>query len=744
MQDSTEGGSSCWEQEKEESDTEEEEDDEDLEDTRKRAAWAKENIEWPRRVGEKQRARFLAATNLQHPEAFRVIDIKSTCSRRHVTLLDYQNVQASGYGYSAISHTYGLEVYSIFNCPCACVFSCINARIPPRCWDCPCPHTAPGECKDQRDRVINDILRMCDILGKAGVAYAWHDGVCIAQHDDNEVGATIQSMGWIYSSANETIVFLHYVGKPMAPIAPRGSGYDLACRWHTRVWTLQEAALSKKRRYCVRVCDPPLRFCHFSRPCNTPKKLARCTKEFEETIALWYRFDSSKIDVITEERFIVDYIQEAEEVACHLRLMAINLKENHSLWRESNEALGLDGCYTCIKSWFSCLTRLKETLRQTCLGFPTLGAALTDCSRRDSKHVGDRINSVLTLAGLKDFVVPKEFKEANAGTMEGWTIEFFERQGQGGLAWALFSLNVGRVEWNDGMQKAITCSWVPLLWRPLRDPDIVAISEASKRWGIKFTVCEDKRLRLKGELVCVPMTLTLKLKEDEPIPVAEHLAAEEGSGDEYVGEDLLTDDLHIAEENSVEACTDAEQDSFGDKHIEDGKDLLMYVDEANSNETSTDEQVSELEVDDDEQDEGMDEEELEVVAQHVKDRESLDLELNISAEGFIDTFLVRFLGMNIIMGAATFFPVQLNEEGDGHRIGDCEIKEGDSFNAFLLVPLHYEQKRECLIVQGNLGGHVSKIGVLTMFTKLERIFQMEVGKAIDHPAYKIVEELVIH
>ncbi|MCO5577529.1 hypothetical protein L7F22_031360 [Adiantum nelumboides] len=503
MQQFDEGTSTCLDDEEEEPDTEEEEDLVDL-DTARRIDWVKENIEEPRREGEKRRAQFLATAHLQPPQVLRVIDIDSTCSRRHVTLLDYRNVQDLARGYSAISHTFGLDVYSVFDCQCASDFSSNNASVPPRCRDHPCLHNITGKCKDQRDKVVNDILGMCHILRKAGVAYAWHDGVCIAQHNDKELTATIESMGWIYSMAQETIVFLHYVGKPMAPVSPRGSECELVCRWHTRVWTLQEAALSKKRRYCVRVCNPPPRFQSSYRSCNTLKKLVRKFKEFEEAIALWYSFESSEIDVITEERFMVDFIQEAEDVSCHLRLAAQRLKErNYSMWSASNDALGLDCWYAVINSWYSCLTRLKDTLQQTCLGFPTLGAALFNCSRRDSKHMGDRVNSVLTLAGLRGFVAPKDFQEGN-DTMEGWTIEFFNQQGQGGLAWALFCLNVGRPKVDDDMLR--TRTWVPMLWRPIREHAIVGISDCTKSWGIKFKVCQDKRLQLEGELECISLS----------------------------------------------------------------------------------------------------------------------------------------------------------------------------------------------------------------------------------------------
>ncbi|MCO5577528.1 hypothetical protein L7F22_031359 [Adiantum nelumboides] len=200
----------------------------------------------------------------------------------------------------------------------------------------------------------------------------------------------------------------------------------------------------------------------------------------------------------------------------------------------------------------------------------------------------------------------------------------------------------------------------------------------------------------------------------------------------------------IASENLDKACTNSDQYGFGeDAGFSADK---VYVDDATLDETFTDQQVFELEVDEEsegEQDEEDDDDDLEEVAQNIKGKEMLDLKLNVSVEGFIDSLLVRFLDTDIIMGAATFFPAQLSEGEDGLQIGESEIKEGESFNAYLLSPVHCDEKIECLIVQGAITDVVSKIGIVTMFTKLTRLFQTEPGKALDHPAYKIVKELML-
>ncbi|MCO5585874.1 hypothetical protein L7F22_039807 [Adiantum nelumboides] len=229
---------------------------------------------------DRDRAEFLARGRLQPSPVLRVIDIQAKCQIRTVVLMDYRHGEVLKVGFSAISHTYGMEVYDIFNCQCTTKVSSVYMN--PRCLVGPCPHdsTVSVERSRTRDRVVNDILGMCENLCKAGVEYAWHDGVCICQHDDAEVMEMIKCMGWVYAYAKETIIFLHYVGKPMEPIGPGDGVNELICRWHTRVWTLQEGAWSNERRYCVRVGDTA----NF-------KRLQHCQslEEYEKEVGLWYK-----------------------------------------------------------------------------------------------------------------------------------------------------------------------------------------------------------------------------------------------------------------------------------------------------------------------------------------------------------------------------------------------------------------------------------------------------------------------
>ncbi|KAH7436633.1 hypothetical protein KP509_05G028700 [Ceratopteris richardii] len=766
----------CLDEEEEESDTDVEEDEEGL--TAKRyASWYAENVDKYRSVGDDQRAQFLQTVTLQPPHVFRVIDIETTCTKGIVTLLDYHhNGQISATGYSAISHTYGMEVYNIFDCRCAAEFKfSSNEGTPPRCWDRPCSHITAGEHKDKRDRIVGDILQMCHILWKAGVKYAWHDGVCIAQHDEDEVRATIQSMGWVYSSANETIIFLHYVGKPMAPISLPDSGYDLVCRWHTRVWTLQEAALSKNRRYCVRVCRHRLQFYGYYRSCKTLKKLMRKLKEFEETVAQWYNIGTSQIDVITEERFLTDFLYQAEDASRQLWLTLMRLKKNKSiLWNGTSEDLGLEDWYSRMYRWSSCLNTLKSTVQSTCLGFPTFGEALAACSKRDSKHIGDRINSILVLARLNNFTAPKEFSGGD-DTMENWTIEFFKQIGMQGLVWALFSVNVGV---SDDVQPPVTRSWVPLLWKVLREPEIVGISECINTWDMKLKVTEDRMLQINGEFLCVAVTFVVNLKEGKTVAKEEHVTQRRGvpmvadmdqgslasmNPSENYGsetEDFYTEQGSLACISSGENIASGDEESLADDCTAETDEALEVIDKGFADEAESDdtyinlgsnieicvdnsalerEQYSEGEMDEEECE--TDDEELEEIIEQVKVMQNLNLELNLGVDGFGQSFFVRLLGTNILIGAVTFISKQPGVGDDGIRINGSTIEEGSSFDAFLLIPLHCELKTEFLIVNGNLSSYVFKIGAMTMFRELDKMFYFD--GATNHPAYKIVKEICI-
>eukprot|EP00250_Pteridium_aquilinum_P012364 c20681_g1_i1 orf=222-833(+) len=158
--------------------------------------------------GNRSREDFLEKAGFRPPQLLRLIDCKSTCEEEQVVLVGYDRDDDQQQCSSAISHTYGMDVYGVFDCECTS--KCL-ANVP-RCSGKPCPQHL--ESTDPRNRVVKDILNMCAILWEAGVEYAWHDGVCIAQHNPEEVDDAIKHMGWIYAHARETIVFLHYVGTP--------------------------------------------------------------------------------------------------------------------------------------------------------------------------------------------------------------------------------------------------------------------------------------------------------------------------------------------------------------------------------------------------------------------------------------------------------------------------------------------------------------------------------------------------
>lgn len=425
---------------------------------------------------DEERAQFLARAALQPPPVLRVIDLKSTCKAKKVVLRDYWDPEVQQVGFSAISHTYGMEVYDVFNCQCTTEFSS-TAYVSPRCLVGPCPHdaTVSQEGRETRDRVVNDILGMCENLGKAGAEYAWHDGVCIAQHDDAEVKATIKCMGWVYASAKETIIFLHYVGNPMAPVAPGNADHELTCRWHTRVWTLQEAALSNRRRYCVRVGSGPSGNC-------------QSLEEFEKEIGLWYEDESSKVMVIEEDRYV--------SLLWQIYLVLYPLLANYAQTRSFMDLDIMDGLEMWRKGikWSTCLYKLTSNMLVTCFTFPSAENAITMGAGRQSKHVGDHINSILALAGVRDFVAEKD------EDMERSTIEFFKRQEQpAGLARALFSANVCQLDTDveKHMREVRQHTWPPLLWK------LVKIGDFAFGPNIQFRVQKDENLEVRAELLCV-------------------------------------------------------------------------------------------------------------------------------------------------------------------------------------------------------------------------------------------------
>ncbi|MCO5578544.1 hypothetical protein L7F22_032387 [Adiantum nelumboides] len=108
------------------------------------------------------------------------------------------------------------------------------------------------------------------------------------------------------------------------------------------------------------------------------------------------------------------------------------------------------------------------------------------------------MNSILALAGVKDFVAPKDEH------MELSTIQlFFERQEQpAGPARALFSVNVCLLEEDVEryMREVRKHTWPPLLWKSLH---IRKNAEDFASARIHFRVQEDGNLDLTAKLLCV-------------------------------------------------------------------------------------------------------------------------------------------------------------------------------------------------------------------------------------------------
>ncbi|MCO5563550.1 hypothetical protein L7F22_017195 [Adiantum nelumboides] len=365
-----------------------------------------------------------------------MIDCKSSVERSRVVVVDWHDECYNDMPYTAVSHTYGMEVYDVFDCACAAEYIGTRQTSKPRSSRPICPgHASTSNGDNPYVRVVKDILGMCQVLWeKGGAQYVWHDGVCIAQHDQEEVDETIKHMGWIYSTAKDTIIFLHYVGTPMAPIShnPLQSG----SRWHTRVWTIQEAAVSQRRRYCI---------------CMGFSSIFHCNsfEDLERELACWHDESSSQVVVVEEAEFRILVFELAELLG---RLMNDFLSQSKGMAPPD---------LACM--WVICIEGLIGRLRMSCTLFPTLLTALELCGLSESKHKGDRISSITTLAGLKNFVVPK-----SGDIFELSTIEFFKSQGQAGLATALF---VGNLEEHRRPQPW-KHSWLPDLTNPLASCDI--------------------------------------------------------------------------------------------------------------------------------------------------------------------------------------------------------------------------------------------------------------------------------
>ncbi|MCO5610807.1 hypothetical protein L7F22_065048 [Adiantum nelumboides] len=366
-------------------------------------AWQALNAALLTAIGDQSRAEFLERWRLLPPSLLRVIDCKSTMHTREAVLVDWEGQLAMS-SYTAVSHTYGMAVYNVFDCECA---SKCSAKVP-RCSRRPCP----GHTEDHYT-TIGDILKMCAILTEAGAEYVWHDGVCIAQHDDAEVEESIKHMGWIYAHAKETVIFLHYVGSPMAPIR---HDRDLVSRWHTR-------SLQEFNEKLASLCQDDVH--HRDRRGGLLEPVvgtSQCVAAIDWLTSLWHGCCQKSTSELSADTPSIDPF----------------LRSNARKW-----------CH-CIDEWLA-------TLSLTCFQIPSVPLVLQICSTRESKHEGDRINSILALSGVKDFVAPKDVD------VEVSTIEFFKRQGQRGLEIAVFTTNLvwgGKHEWQH--------TWVPTLSKQLR------------------------------------------------------------------------------------------------------------------------------------------------------------------------------------------------------------------------------------------------------------------------------------
>ncbi|KAI5082445.1 hypothetical protein GOP47_0002188 [Adiantum capillus-veneris] len=522
-----------------------------------------------------QRADFVKNLDLQPPTFLRLIDCKASVQQGKVILVDW----SEEVGYTAVSHTYGMAVYEVFNCPCASEY---RGTFRPRCNPALNCSTIGGQqvgesldvkselCTTHKN-AMGDILRMCEILlqNRMLTNYVWHDGVCIAQFDASEVEETIKHMGWIYANAFETIIFLHYIGSPMAPIRLDG---DLVARWHTRVWTLQEAVLSQNLRYCVRlghnlVGDDGIR------------KRGQTFAEFKANLATWYEEETSTVCVLEENRFLALLVilmqsmpkscldsragsGEGQSEETTLAMSGLeelveqdgflsvllgpspppDLPERASEWLETSPLGGLLKDAGLLKVWRAGVHNLYEDVVTRAIQMPDLESTLEICNNRDSKHEGDRINSILALAEVKGFTVDKdEHLEKN-------TIEFLKRQGKKGLASAIFLTNIRvmvekydddtgeEVDTNERTERVIWAytrkrehTWVPNLSLRLQAPEIAVMGRQlldflldglftkdhrQQLEKVSFEVIEDDNLQLSGPWSMVVVGLRF-VKENE-------------------------------------------------------------------------------------------------------------------------------------------------------------------------------------------------------------------------------------
>ncbi|MCO5610187.1 hypothetical protein L7F22_064423 [Adiantum nelumboides] len=595
-----------------------------------------------------QRLDLVQKLDLHPPKFLRLIDCKSSVQQGQVILVDLSEEM----GYTALSHTYGMGVYEVFDCPCA---SDYRGAYKPRCnpaLNC-CAMQGGEQTSETSDvkvddlthkKVVGHILRMCETLLQNGLAtnYIWHDGVCIAQFDASEVQQTIEHMGWIYANAFETVIFLQYAGAPMAPIRPDG---DLVARWHTRVWTLQEAVLSPARRYCVRLG-------HNLIGDDGIKKRGQTFAEFKANLAAWYEEETSTVCVLEEKRFLALVVvlmqampkhpwsesaplgpvlageEQSEEAALLVShwlkglmdedtfLSALLASSPNSLgpseyqlasdevnrWIETSVLGRLIRDRVVLDAWRSCLHDLYEEVVARALRLPDLESALEICSNRESKHEGDRINSILALAEVKDFTAAKD------DDLEKSTIEFLKRQGKKGLASAIFLTNIrvmaegydtvtGEKVVNEGSARTVENvswgytrvrehTWVPNLSLRLQAPEIAVMGKQvldmlldgrfTKVWwqqleNFEFEVVEDDNLQcwgawnilevelsfVQGNVLSTETAHNISTSQNQTPniyqqPAREHIEGEDKEEEEEEGDGILPLEL-LVEDAKMEA-----------------------------------------------------------------------------------------------------------------------------------------------------------------------------------------------
>ncbi|MCO5575529.1 hypothetical protein L7F22_029330 [Adiantum nelumboides] len=399
-----------------------------------------------RKSTKSHRASFVESLPMGAPPHFRLIDCQETLKRGSIFLVDWQQ----GIPYTAISHTWGLPVYAALDCPCATDqnSSITKVRCNPKLC---CPQTA------EHQRIIQGMLCMCKRLHYvADVNYIWHDGVCIAQYDEKELYEAMKHMAWVYGNAKETVIFFHYVGKPLVPVAPLEDveyslfAYEkiqaimrrlsslvhrifpsrsdavkqLLPRWFSRAWTYQEAVVSPKRRYCIRLGDVD--------------RLASCWTwaDYEMRLKEWDE-DETAVKVLEEEEFV--------NVLHKLSGKTLRLMTYAAIARSS-----------AFHIYMALMVMVKAIESRVWPQDPI--TLLFEASSRECNHKEDRLNSMLGLAGVRDFVVKREGLE----TLEASTIEFLSRMGHKGLARAMCGVN------SVPKTQPWTSSWVPDLDRPIR------------------------------------------------------------------------------------------------------------------------------------------------------------------------------------------------------------------------------------------------------------------------------------